>query len=67
MKKNPYPRKVFTAEAILVGCLFSLVIGLIVGLAAGLMTNSYGVGVFVGVILFFFSVDMIFRGSDVRS
>lgn len=65
MSKARYPTKVYTGEAILVGCLFSLLIGFVVGLAAGLVTRSYGVGVAVGVVLFFFSVDVIFRGSDV--
>jgi hypothetical protein len=52
----------FTAEAIVIGILASLVIGAIAGLAMGLLLNSICAGLLFLVIIMLLSIDVIFQG-----
>lgn len=57
-------KRSFTAEAVVVGIIFSLVFGLIVGLALGLLFKDAVVGLVAGAIVTLFSMDVIFRGTN---
>jgi hypothetical protein len=57
-------KRVYTAEAVLVGCAIGLVTGFLVGLAAALLTASVGIGVLVGAVMFLFSLDVMFNGTE---
>jgi hypothetical protein len=62
---NSYSKKVYTATAILTGCTFALLVGFIIGLASAIVSDCFGFGLSVGAVMFLFSLDVIFRGSDV--
>lgn len=57
-------KRVFSFEAVLVGCVFCTVIAIIFGVGAGLLLQSFGFGLFIGGVMWLFSIEMIFRGSD---
>lgn len=58
-----YVKRVFTAEAVVVGCGFALMIGGITGLAAGLLTQSLAIGLIVGTVVCLGSMEILFRGK----
>jgi NADH:ubiquinone oxidoreductase subunit 6 (subunit J) len=59
-------KRVYTVEAVVVGCLFAFIAGFLVGLAAALLTASVGIGVLVGAVMFLFSLDVMFNGTESR-